>query len=225
MSAPSPQTDATRAVDAIQFRWLALSILVGVAVLLTLYIVENGAAGVGSLALASSAVFLSKIAIFGGNIEKLPFDPWQLALIAWVLDLLFSVALLAGIASFEGLPLAGPMMHEANVRAGVTMRNYPGLRRMALGGITLLAFLPLPGSVVTGTLAGRLVGLSRTATLLSVGTGAGLAALVYAGVAVFLDTQWKSLLQSPLIVIPSLIGLLVFGWWAWLRVKRELRRR
>jgi len=36
MSAPSPQSNATRAVDAIRFRWLALSILIGVAVLLTL---------------------------------------------------------------------------------------------------------------------------------------------------------------------------------------------
>ena len=226
MSAPSPQTRATRAVDAFRFRWLALSILIGIAVLLTLYIAENGLGGLGPLALAGSAVFFSKLAIFGGNIENLPFNPWELGFLAWLLDLLVSIALLAGIASFEALPFAGQVMHEAHLRAGVTMRQYPGLRRMALGGIMLLVFVPIPGAgAVAGTLAGRLVGLSRTATLLSVAAGAGAAVLVYAGVAVFLDAQWKSLLQSPLIVIPSLVGLMVFGWWAWLRVKRELRRR
>jgi uncharacterized membrane protein len=225
MSETSPPPDATSAADAIRFRWLAISILVGVGVLLTLYILEDGPAGLGTLALAGSAVFFSKLAIFGGNIRDLPFNPWELGLIAWLIDLLVSIALLAGIASFETLPFVGPMMKEAHLRAGVTMKQYPGLRRMALGGITLLVFLPIPGSgAITGTLVGRLVGLSRTATLLSVGTGAGFAVVVYAAVTVFLGNQWRSLLSSKLIVIPSLLGFALFCWWAWVRVKRELQR-
>jgi uncharacterized membrane protein len=216
MLEPAPQTEAS----------LSLTVLAAVVAGLVVYIVHNGFGAFGQLAVACSAVFFSKLVIFGGNIENLRFDPWELGLMAWVLDLLVSIALLAGIASFERLPLAGELMHEAHLRAGLTMRVYPGLRRMAIGGITLLVFLPIPGSgAVTGTLVGRLVGLSRTSTFLCVGIGSGLAAVAYAGVAVFLGSQWKAILQSPLIVIPSLIGIGIFGWWAWLAVKRELRRR
>lgn len=219
------------ALDQLRFRWtaglvFALS-LAGSGLYLALH-PDHPA----SILLAAVAVFLSKLFIFGGAIEFWPFDKatldfsaWELALVAWVLDLWVSCGLLAGIASFERLPLAGRAMNEARARAGVTLRDYPGLRRLAVSGVVLLVLLPIPGSgAVTGTLIGRLVGLSRMTTFLAVAGGAGLAVSSYAATATFLGDNWRGALQSPLLVILSVFGLIVFLWIAWLRVRRELRK-
>lgn len=211
--------------DALYFRWTALTVMVGSAAAIVTFAVLRGPASLGSLVVAATAVFLSKLSIFGGNIPDNPFNPWELGLIAWVLDLWVSCALLAGIASFERLPLAGRALAEAHARAGDTLRDYPGLRRLAVWGITVLVFLPIPGSgAVTGTLVGRLVGLSRMATFGSVAGGAGAAVLTYAAVAVYLGTQWEWLLTDPLVLALCVLALVAFCWLAWLKVKRELQR-
>lgn len=184
------------------------------------------------IAAASVAVFVSKLFIFGGAIELWPFDTttldfnaWELALVAWVIDLWVACALLTGISSFERLPFAGRAMSEARARAGQTLVDYPGLRRLAVFGIALLVFLPIPASgAVTGSLVGRLVGLSRMATFGAVASGAGIAVCVYAAAATFFGANWRALLESPTLVVFSLIAFVIFVWIAWLRVRRALTR-
>jgi uncharacterized membrane protein len=211
-------------IDAVRFRWTALAIFAGSVLVLVLYLARYGVAGLGGLLFAASAVFFSKLSIFGG-IAQAHFSPWELGFIAWVLDLWIACALLAWIASFARLPLAGRALAEAHVRAGETLREYPGLRRLAFWGIAILVFLPIPGSgAVTGTLVGQLVGLSRMATLVSVGLGAGAAVAVYAAIADSLGEHGKALLENPLVLVLCLIGLVALGWFSWVVVKRELRR-
>lgn len=215
---PAPPSDDLRL-----FRMTAFGI-VGTSLLgIGGYVLLQGFAAAGELALAATLVFLSKLAIFGGNIPQTRFDPWELALIAWVIDLWVSCALLAGIASFERLPVAGAALTEARQRADRTLQRYPGLRRLAFWGIALLVFLPIPGSgAVTGTLVGRLVGLSRLASLLAVAGGAGAAVLVYAAIAVFLGSQWEDLLRNPWVLLASLAALALLLRLAWLRVRSEV---
>lgn len=211
--------------DIRRFRWIALGVVVGSLIALVSYVALHGWSAFGQLAVAATAVFLSKLAIFGGNLEELRFNPWELGLIAWVIDLWVSCALLAGLASFEQLPLAGKALADANLRAGKTLREYPGLRRLAFWGITVLVFLPIPGSgAVTGTLVARMVGLSRVASFSSVAAGAGLAVLTYASVASFLGNQWERLLTDPLVLGASVFVLVAFAVFAWLRVRRALLR-
>jgi hypothetical protein len=218
-------------LDQQRFRWTALTVAV-TSVAAAAFGLAFGLTDLPSIAVAGVAVFLSKLFIFGGAIELWPFDKttldfnaWELALVAWVLDLWVSCALLAGISSFERLPFAGRAMSEARARAGLTLREYPGLRRLAVSGIALLVFLPIPASgAVTGTLVGRLVGLSRMATFGAVAGGAGLAVCVYAAVATFFGENWRSLLESPTLVVISLIAFVIFVWIAWLRVRRALTR-
>jgi hypothetical protein len=62
------------------------------------------------------------------------------------------------------------------------------------------------------------------ATFAAVASGAGLAVSAYAGVASFLDENWRELIKSPTLVIASTLGLVAFVWFAWLRVRRELTR-
>ena len=108
---------------------------------------------------------------------------------------------------------------------GVTLREYPGLRRLAFWGIAILVFLPIPGSgAVTGTLVGQLVGLTRMGTFVAVVSGAGVAVATYAAVAVFLGSQFENMLTSPLVLALCILVFVLFVWWAWLKVKRELQR-
>lgn len=215
---PAPPSD-----DLQRFRLTALGIVGASVVGLALYVLLQGMAAAGELALAATFVFLSKLAIFGGNIPQTRFNPWELALVAWMIDLWVSCALLAGIAGFERLPVAGAALTEARERADRTLQRYPGLRRLAFWGIALLVFLPIPGSgAVTGTLVGRLVGLSRLASLLAVAGGAGVAVLAYAAIAVFLGAQWEALLRNPWVLLASMAALALLLRLAWLRVRAEV---
>jgi uncharacterized membrane protein len=216
-SPPRSQTDG--------FRWWAL----GVAALLVLstgwYAARYGPDSLPALAGVGLSVFFSKLLIFQGVLDGHPFSPWSLALIAWELDLVVSTLLLLWVARIEHLPFTGPALRRARRQAAVKLERYPGLRRMAVGGITFFVFLPLPGSgCVTGTLIGQLVGLSRVAGFLAVGIGAAVAVVIYAAVARFLGEQWGALLQSPLTLVASFVGLVVFVWIAWGYVRRVLSK-
>jgi len=212
--------------DLVRFRLTALAVLSASLAALIAYAALHELAALSELVVAAAAVFFSKLAIFGGNLPQSRFNPWELGLLAWTIDLWVSCALLAGIASFERLPLAGRALAEAHGRAGATLREYPGLRRLAFWGIAVLVFLPIPGSgAVTGTLVGRLVGLSRLGTLASIAAGAGAAVASYAAVAVFLGSRWEALASNPLSWVASLLVLVGLLWWFWHRVRSELLKQ
>jgi uncharacterized membrane protein len=208
-----------------RFRWMAAAILSGTGALLVLYGMKAGWQGLAALWTAAGLVFLSKLWIFWGAIEGQPFSPWMLGLVAWVLDLLVSLLLLTGLARLERLPIAGAGLRRAHAKAAATLILYPGLKRMAVGGVVLFVFLPLPASgAVTGTLIARLVGLARTTTLFTVGAGAAMAVVVYALLAEYLGSKWKHMVESPWTWSLSFCALLGFCWLAWRRVRRVLQQ-
>jgi hypothetical protein len=220
-----PMLPNAATTDTMRFRWSARAVLIGSVAVLVIYVIRHGWGAVGALAVAATAVFLSKLSIFGGNIPNNPFNPWELGLIAWMLDLWVSCALLAGLASFEKLPIAGKALAEAHLRAHQTLLQYPGLRRLAFWGIAVLVFLPIPGSgAVTGTLVAQIVGLSRMASFVSVALGAALAVSVYAAVAVLASEHGEKFLTNPLVIIAAVLGLILLFWYAWMRIKKELQR-
>ena len=210
--------------DEARFRWLALAVLSATAAGLAWYGLRHGAAATAALLGATGVVFVSKLAIFGGVVGGHPFDTWSLALLAWWVDLLVALALLAGLSRLERLSIAGRALRRARQRAVWTLHKYPGLRRMALGGVVFFVFVPLPGSgAITGTILARLVGLPKMHTMGAVAGGAGLAVVIYASVAQFLGEQWQTIVRSPWTWAGSLLGVAAFAWIAWLRVQRVLR--
>ena len=212
-------------LDDRRFHLLCAGVVALAVLLVVVHGLEFGWASVAALSGAASAVFFTKLAIFGGVIEGQPYDPWELALIAWLIDLLVSILLLTGLTRLERLPAVGPVLSQARTRASATLLQYPGLRRMALSGITIFVFVPLPGSgAVTGTLIARIIGLSRSAGLMAVGAGAGLAVAVYALTAQVVGSQWRTLIQSPWVIACSLLVLGAFVWVAWRYVRGELSR-
>lgn len=206
-----------------RFHWWAAGVAVLLLGSLIAYRILEGPHTWLEFLAVSATVFFSKLAIFQGAIEGHPWSPWSLALIAWEIDLLGTVLILLWVERLELLPVVGPALRRAHVEAQEALRKYPGLRRMAVFGIALFVFAPLPGSgPLTGTLIGRIVGLSRTTGFLTTSIAAGLACVCYAGAAAFLGEQWRDLIASPWTLGLSLIGLLVFGAIAWRYVKRVL---
>lgn len=220
-SVPWPLSPA----DDRRFHVLCAGVVLLAVLLVVVHALEFGWGSIAALSTAAGFLFLSKAVIFGGVIEGQPYDPWELALIAWLIDLLVSILLLGGFARLERLAVVGPVLVRARFRAAGTLLQYPGLRRMALSGIAIFVFVPLPGSgAVTGTLIARIIGLTRSASLLAVGAGAGLAVMAYALVAQFLGSQWRELIKAPWVIASSLLVLVAFGWVAWGYVHRELSR-
>jgi uncharacterized membrane protein len=212
---PRPEID--------RFRWWAAGVAVLLVASLAAYRVVEGPAGWLELLAVTTSVFISKLAIFQGAFEGHAWSPWTLAMIAWEIDLLVSCLILLWVGRLELLPVAGPALRKGHAHAHEALRSYPGLRRMAVIGITFFVFVPLPGSgSVTGTLIGQIVGLPRPAGFLTVAVGAGLACACYAAAAVFLGDQWRELLASPWTLVLSLLGVLLFGAIAWRYAKRVL---
>jgi uncharacterized membrane protein len=204
---------------------LALGVLLGAALALGAHGARFGLEGTGHLPAVMGSLWVSKFTIFGGAISDFPYGPWVLALVAWMLDLLACVGLLSGVPLLARLPFSGPALASMRQRAFLTLVRYPGLERMALFGVGLFVFLPIPGSgSVIGTLVGQLVGLSRTSTLLVVALGSGLAAATMAAMATLLSERWESLLESPLFAAAGFVLLLLFAWIALVRAHRQLRR-
>lgn len=211
--------------DARRFGLLSLGILIGTAVLLFGWAAREGWQSLAPLPAAAVLVWISPFTIFGGAIEDAPYNAWGLSLIAWVLDLLASVALLAGLPLLARLPVTGAAIARMRERAFTALDRYPGLERMAFLGVGLFVFLPIPGSgSVIGTLVGQIIGLSRTGTLIVVAIGTGLALCTWALLAELLGERWETLIKSPLTLVGGLLVLGLFGWFAWVRVRRELQR-
>ncbi|HVS19424.1 MAG TPA: small multi-drug export protein [Planctomycetota bacterium] len=217
MHEPPPRPELDR------FRWWAAGVAGLVLASLAAYRALEGPDVWLELTGLSVTVFLSKLAIFQGAIEGHAWSPWTLAVIAWEIDLVVSTLILLWIGRLELLPVAGPALRRAHAQAHEALRRYPGLRRMAVGGITFFVFLPLPGSgAVTGTLIGQIVGLARPTSFLTVAVGAGLACTAYAAAAVYLGEQWRELLASPWTLVLSALGLALFVAIAWRYVKGVL---
>jgi uncharacterized membrane protein len=213
------------AQDARRFGLLSLGILVGTAVLLVAWGTRAGWQALAPLPVAALAVWISPFTIFGSAIENVPYSAWELSLIAWVLDLLASVALLAGLPLLARLPVTGATIARLRERAFNALDRYPGLERMAFAGVGLFVFLPIPGSgSVIGTLVGQIIGLSRTGTLIVVAIGTGLALCSWALLAELLGERWETWIESPLTLVGGLLVLGLFAWFAWVRVRRELQR-
>jgi uncharacterized membrane protein len=211
--------------DARRFGLLSLGILTGTAALLGAWVARSGWQSLAMLPIAALAVWTSPFTIFGGEIDGMPYSSWGLALLAWVLDLLAAVALLAGLPLLARLPVTGAMLTRMRARAFATLERYPGLERMAYAGVFVFVFLPIPGSgSVIGTLVGQIIGLSRTGTLIVVGLGTGLALCTWALLAVLLGEQWQELIHSPLTLLGCLAAFVLFAWIAWTRVRSTLKR-
>ena len=205
------------------YRVVAATILVGAALALAwvhtmpeLYKEVVGTAGF-------SAFAAGKFAILYGLTDGSRLGPDGLAVLLVTIDLLCAIVILSFAGPAERLPLFGRWMRALRAKASHTLQEYPGLSRMAFLGVTLYVFLPFAATgAVIGSLAARLLGLSRIAGLAAVALGSvtistAFATLTHLGRD---HLEW----DDPAVWAPLALGLVVVGYVVIRQVRRALRQ-
>jgi len=166
-----------------------------------------------------------KFLIFSGINPNVTFSPWGLALLMSMIDLHFAFLTAWALSRFERHRRIGGWIRNSRLRAHKLLIEYPGFRRMAFWGVAFFVFLPLPGSgAVTGSFAGRLMGMPRLTAIVSITIGSIAVSLLFATFAEILGEQGEHILENRWL---SLAIALVFAatlWAAYARVKVMLRR-
>jgi uncharacterized membrane protein len=170
----------------------------------------------------SVAVF-GKFIVLGGVDEASHLGPFGLALLVFAIDLNIAVVLSSGARFLERIPGLGRWLAHLRARAHRALEQNPGLSNMAFFGVVLYVFLPLAATgAVTGTLAARILGMSRLACLSAVALGSGAISLAFALVGSFAKTQANTLRGEMSVLALLLVAGL--GWLVLLRVRRILRQ-
>ena len=216
---PRHETPAKR----LAFRVAAVSIvaLAGLALAWVHTMPELYAEVVGTA--LTSAFAVGKFAILYGLNDGSRLGPDGLALLLVTLDLLCAVAILAFSGPAERLPLLGTGMRLLRDKANATLEEYPGLSRMAFLGVTLYVFLPFAATgAVVGSLAARLLGLSRIAGLAAVALGSATVSTAFATLTHLGrdHLEW----DDPAVWVPLVLGLGLVGWIVTRQVRRVLRQ-
>ena len=207
-------------------RWGSLVVALSVSAYVTLVYLHGGATELGKVATTAgiSIAIAGKLVILSGlNSGQPPI--WSLAVMTFLIDLVFAFALATGLVGLEKAPFVGGWLKKGRARAKEVVQEYPGLRRLAFFGVVAFVLLPIAGTgAITGSIVARLLGLSRLAGIGAIALASGWAAFAFALLAYFFGAQAENMLKNPLIVagVFGLAGAL--GWTLYRRAIDELRR-
>jgi uncharacterized membrane protein len=194
---------------------------------LTYVLATRGWPGLTEIATTAgvSVVVLGKLVIFWGLREGAP-PLASLAVLTFLIDLVFASVLSSGLRGLERAPLVGRWLRISRARTKEVLREYPGLERLAFFGVVAFILLPFAGTgAITGTLLARVIGLSRIASIGAVGLASACGAVTFALLAQFLGEQGERILRNPAL-LAAVIGLVAcVGLAVGRRFAAELRRR
>lgn len=217
--------EETRA-EQLVYRWCFAAVYVGaIAGVASLWRTSgtDAVSELGALA-ATSVLLVGKFIIFAPLRDEVTLGPWAMALMVWLIDLLLAFALASGLESFEQAPVLGRWLRRARGRALVVLTEYPRLERMAFFGVVLFVLLPLAATgAVTGSIAARMLGLTRTAGLLAIAVGSAGTASIFALLAAFLGERAEEILRSPTLAGAMILGFAIFARFAYRKVKALLK--
>jgi uncharacterized membrane protein len=196
-----------------------------------LYVVSvyttSGAAGLAEMASTAgvSLAITGKLVIFWG-LKKDALPIWSLAVMTFLIDMVFAFALASGLRGLERAPLIGRWLHSSRMRAKLVLVEYPGLKRLAFFGVVAFVLLPIAGTgAITGSIVARLLGLSRLAGIAAVALASGWSASAFALLAYFVGDQAQAILANKFLVGGILVFAAVLAWIVYRRVLAELRRQ
>ena len=207
------------------FRWCVALLAATIVALLYAVYRSSGEAGLWELgaAAASSFFLIGKFVIFWG-IRDASLSIPVLALLVFLMDMVFAFALASGLASLERAPVLGGWLRRARARAIELLQRYPGFERLAFFGVVAFVLLPVAGTgAITGSFVARLLGLSRLAGIGAIALASAWTALSFALLAHFLGDKAKVLLESPVLAGGVLVALIIGGSIAYLRILKRLK--
>jgi len=176
---------------------------------------EVGGAGLASLLGAGTTVIFGKAAL-GDEIFNFSLTSWHLAYIVMFVNAVSAYWYAYNVDVLEKLWWIGPRMKQARRNAVSVLQERPWIRRWAVVGVGAFVVTPLPGSgALGGALMGRIMGVTRWATFVSVSIAGVIVSCAYA----LLANELKEVLDKMQEFVPpwarvtiAVIGVLFMIW-------------
>lgn len=172
-------------------------------------------AGTVSLLGAGSTIVFGKAAL-GDQIYELHLETWHLAAIFIFINAVGTFFYTYNLDLLQKLPKIGPYMRLSRRNAVATLEQRPWIRRWAVVGVSLFVVTPLPGSgALGGALMGRIVGVSKRATVISVSIAGLVIGLLYGLLANELQAVLDKLEQffPPWVrIVVAVLAAIVMVW-------------
>lgn len=141
---------------------------------------------------------------------------FDLALVVLVLNTALAVVFGGASDLLEKIPGLGPALTRARLQARASAATRPWIRKWATAGLALFVISPLPGSgVFGGSVVGRVAGLTRVRTFVSVWIANAIVCAVYAlfadALATWMHRNEMTTLQrvGAFLAFVALMGLLL----------------
>ncbi len=191
----------------------------GFAVVLLVAFLVSGKGTAAWLAGAAVGSFIGfgKFVVFGGIFGDLlsslfgyvpttvPPSPGVLAAVVIYAEIGTTLVMMANMTVLYRTPWIGARLAAAHEAGWYVLRVHPWMRRGAEVGVALFVAAPFQGTgAVIGTILGRVLGLSRLATLGCIATGSGLGCLLLAALGDVGRSRVQWLAHHPL---PTAIAL------------------
>lgn len=174
--------------------------------------------------IAGLATFPGKYLIFTTLVDGSPLGPWQLVVLATLVDAATALTVAIGLGMVAQVPWVARTLKRVHDQAQLAIAEYPRIRRMAFWGVVTFVFLPLPASgSIGGSFVGQFVGLTRLSGVAAVTLGGLFVSIVFALLATFVGSRARDMLQNPWLVVASTAGFALFAWIAWRRARAMLR--
>ncbi len=202
----------------------------GLILLATFVLWEREAAAWLLGAAVGSFIGFGKFVIFGGVFSDLlsnllgtvptsaPPSPGVLAAVVVYAEVGTALVMMANMTVLYRMPFLGARLAAAHETGWYVLRVHPWMRRMAELGVVAFVFAPFQGTgAVIGTILGRVLGLSRLATLACIAVGSGLGCLALALLGDYGRDRAQALARHPLATVLALglavAALVVLGRW------------
>ncbi len=176
-------------------------------------------AGAVSLLGAGTTVVFGEAAL-GEQVYDLNLNTWHLAYVVMYVNAASTFFYTYNLDLLQKVPKIGPYMRRARMNSVAMLRQRPWIRRWAVVGIGLFVVTPLPGSgALGGALMGRIIGVSKKATFISV----SIAGVVVSSAYAMLANELKEALDRLEQFAPPWVRFVVFALFAivmvWLMTK------
>jgi len=136
--------------------------------------------GTISLLGAGTTVIFGEAAL-GDKVVDLKLDTWQLAYVVMYINAASTFWYTYNLDLLQRVPKIGPALRRARHNAALMLIQRPWIRRWAVVGVGLFVITPLPGSgALGGALVGRIIGVTKRATFISVAIAGVIVSVAYA---------------------------------------------
>lgn len=174
---------------------------------------------VATMASAAAGRFI----IWTGNDSDsvIDFSAWQLAALVLCLDTIWAIILTWHAGMLLHVPWLGPRLRAAVQEGSLLLKSNRWMRRMTV--IAVLAFVMMPISStgsIGGSLLGRLLGLSRKATLATVLIGSVLGGALMLGFAEALAPWFQN--ATPAVRYGGIAAIVLIGFVLSRRYRRSI---